>query len=223
MKIYPGMKVVSSQGPLGAVSEVGTDPAGGPGYVVIEGSDGQQRQVQLHSWRIEHDVLLIDPAPEQSASHGGSAREARVPVATPDTLQAEVAQLAPGQALKVPVVAEQAVVERRQVEGGGVRIHKTVHERQEVVEHPVTREDVDVQRVPINQYVETAPPIREEGDTTIIPVLEEVLVAEKRLVLKEEIHLTRRRSTTPQQTTVTLREEHVELEPIPPPSDHIDA
>lgn len=37
-----------------------------------------------------------------------------------------------------------------------------------------------------------APEIRTEGDVTIVPVLEEVLVVEKRLVLKEELHIRRR-------------------------------
>ena len=33
--------------------------------------------------------------------------------------------------------------------------------------------------------------MREEGDVTIIPVLEEIVVVEKRLVLKEELHVRR--------------------------------
>jgi stress response protein YsnF len=44
----------------------------------------------------------------------------------------------------------------------------------------------------MGRMVETAPEIRTESDVTILPVVEEVLVVEKRLVLKEELHIRRR-------------------------------
>jgi stress response protein YsnF len=46
----------------------------------------------------------------------------------------------------------------------------------------------------------------------VIPVVEEVLVVERRLVLKEEIHLRRVRTTTRHRETVTLRDEQVVIE-----------
>ena len=58
-----------------------------------------------------------------------------------------------------------------------------------------SEETVEVTRVPIDKVVETAPEIRTDGDVTIVPVLEEVLVVEKRLVLKEELHIRRRVET----------------------------
>jgi stress response protein YsnF len=45
-------------------------------------------------------------------------------------------------------------------------------------------------------------------------VLEEMLVVEKRLVLKEEIRITRRRIEVTEQTRVLLREEHVDIEEL---------
>jgi stress response protein YsnF len=47
-------------------------------------------------------------------------------------------------------------------------------------------------RAAMGRMVETAPEIRTESDVTILPVVEEVLVVEKRLVLKEELHIRRR-------------------------------
>lgn len=42
---------------------------------------------------------------------------------------------------------------------------------------------IEVRRVPIDRVVDTAPDIPVEGDVTIIPVLEEVVMVEKRLIL----------------------------------------
>jgi uncharacterized protein (TIGR02271 family) len=89
-----------------------------------------------------------------------------------------------------------------------------VNEREEVVEQPTMREDVDVERVAIGRVVDTVPAVREEGDTLIIPVLEEMLVVEKRLVLKEEIRVTKRRTTETEQVRVVLSEEQVTIEQL---------
>jgi stress response protein YsnF len=45
-----------------------------------------------------------------------------------------------------------------------------------------------------------------------VPVLEEVLVVEKRLVLKEELHLRRKVETETFEAPVTLRKQRVEVE-----------
>jgi len=55
---------------------------------------------------------------------------------------------------------------------------------------------------------------RREGDTLVIPVLEEMLIVEKRLVVKEEIRITTRRIQETEQARVLIREEHIELEEI---------
>jgi uncharacterized protein (TIGR02271 family) len=83
--------------------------------------------------------------------------------------------------------------------------------RQKVVDAPVVREPVEVQRVPINKVVDAAPPQREEGDTLIIPVVEEQLVVERRLLLKEEIRARKTRTTERHREEVTLRSENAEI------------
>jgi uncharacterized protein (TIGR02271 family) len=105
-------------------------------------------------------------------------------------------------------------VTRREVERGGVRVHKRVEEREEVVEQPTYREEVTVERVTLGQPLDTPVTARQEGDTLIIPVLEEMLVVEKRLVLKEEIRITKRRIEEMEQARILLREEHVDIEEL---------
>jgi uncharacterized protein (TIGR02271 family) len=114
----------------------------------------------------------------------------------------------------IPVVAEQLEVEKRKVEAGGFRISKTVTEREEVVDQPLMREEVQVKRVPVNQFVDGPVPVRHVGDTMIIPLLEEVLVVEKRLMLKEELHVKKAEVETYRPQRVTLRSEQVHVERI---------
>jgi len=113
----------------------------------------------------------------------------------------------------IPVLREELKVSKREVETGRVVVHKTVSERDENVEMLLRRTDVSVERVPVGRTVTEAPASREEGDVLIIPVMEEVLVVEKRLVLKEELHI---RKTTTERTAhevVRLRTESVKIEP----------
>jgi stress response protein YsnF len=68
--------------------------------------------------------------------------------------------------------------------------------------------------VPVNTVVAEAVPPREEGDTLIVPIFEEVLVTEKRLLLREEVHIVRRRVEVRAPQTITLRKENVDVHRI---------
>jgi uncharacterized protein (TIGR02271 family) len=112
----------------------------------------------------------------------------------------------------VPVIAEKLFVGKRQVERLGVRLTKTVSEHTETVEVPLIEERTEVERVPVNRAVDAAPQVRYEGDTMIVPVVEEVLVTEKRLVLREELHIRKRKVEVRIPHHVMLRREHIEVE-----------
>jgi len=114
----------------------------------------------------------------------------------------------------IPVIEESAVVTKRVVDRGGVRVTKLVHEREETIDEPLWQERVTVEWVQVNQPVDHAPTVRRDGDTLIIPILEEVVVVEKRLVLKEELRVTMQRVSRRQPQSVTLRREEVVVERI---------
>ena len=114
----------------------------------------------------------------------------------------------------IPVIEESAVVTKRVVDRGGVRITKLVHEREETIDEPLSQERVTVERVQVNQPVDHAPTVWRDGDTLIIPILEEVVVVEKRLVLKEELRVTMQRVSRRQPQSVTLRREEAVVERI---------
>ena len=126
---------------------------------------------------------------------------------------------AAGGRIVVPVVAEELAMGKRQVESGRVRITKQVREEQQTVDQPLFTEQAVVERVPVNRIVDGPVEVRHEGETMIVPLLEEVLVVEKRLMLREEVRVTTRRTETHQPQTVTLRKEDVKVERVGPASD----
>jgi uncharacterized protein (TIGR02271 family) len=116
-------------------------------------------------------------------------------------------------AIVIPIVAEEVVV-GRETNHERVRLKKSVRTRDELVELDVQRDEVEVERVAIERVVDEPPRVRVEGDTTIIPVIEEVLVVQKRLVLKEEIRVRKRRTTDRRRLRVPVRAEEVAIERI---------
>lgn len=114
--------------------------------------------------------------------------------------------------LVLPVLEEQLSVDKRVVDRERVRIHVTVASREEVIEVPLTREELKVERVPIGRNVENAEQPRQEGDIFVIPVYEEVLVVKKQLVLREEIRVTCTRHEDQTRQRATLRRENASIE-----------
>ena len=119
----------------------------------------------------------------------------------------------------LPVIEERATIRREVVETGRVVVTKRVHEADEQIVVPVQHDEVHYERVPLNQTLPagaTAPGPRQEGDTLIIPVLREVAVVEKRLLLVEELRITKRQVTTEHAEPLHLRREEVLVERLPP-------
>jgi stress response protein YsnF len=119
----------------------------------------------------------------------------------------------PAAGIAVPVTREEVEVTTRVVDTGrGVRVSKTVTEQPEEVRETLWHETVDVRRVPVDRVVAEAPPSRYEGDVLVVPVLEEILVVEKRYRIREELHITRVRQQHEHRETVPLRVEDVRVE-----------
>lgn len=75
-----------------------------------------------------------------------------------------------------------------------------------VVDEPLFVDDVQVERIPINRIIEGPLETRQEGNVTIVPVVEEVVMIEKRLLLKEEVRITRQRTEVARPRRVVLGE-----------------
>lgn len=139
---------------------------------------------------------------------------------TQENVQTDTAQMnatpAGEESLVVPVIAEELQVVVRAVERGRVRITKTVSEREEIIDEPLRMEDAVIERVEINRIVETAPPVRYEGDVMIVSLVEEIAVVEKKLMLREELHVSKRVIETHKPQSVVLRREEVGVEHVTP-------
>jgi uncharacterized protein (TIGR02271 family) len=112
----------------------------------------------------------------------------------------------------IPLAEERVSVTKREVETGRLRVEISVQERQDAVPVELSHDEVEVERVPVNKAVSHLPSVRLEGSTTIIPVVEEVVVVEKRLILVEEIHVRRKSVAETRQIPVTLRSEQVRID-----------
>lgn len=124
--------------------------------------------------------------------------------------------LAPEASTTFQEVEEHLSVRTRVRETGRVVARTVTEFHEEPVGGAGWRETVDVERVPVGRVVETVESPRQDGDVTVVPVYEEVLVVQKKLVLREELRLTTRREPIEGPSHVTLRRQRVEVERLPP-------
>jgi uncharacterized protein (TIGR02271 family) len=115
----------------------------------------------------------------------------------------------------IPLLAEEVAVAKKVIETGRVRVARVTHEREQLIDELLAHQTAEIERVRIGQQVDTMPAVREEGDTIVIPIVEEVLVVERRLFLKEEVRVRRVRSTERHQESVTLRHHEAVVTRLP--------
>lgn len=132
----------------------------------------------------------------------------------------ETTEAGEGPVGRIPIVEERAQIHRRTVETGRVRVRLRTEVEEVPVEAALRHEALEVERVAIGRELapgETPPMPREEEDgaVLIVPVLEEVLVVETRLVLAEEVRIRRHVAVETAATTVALRRQRAEVERLP--------
>jgi uncharacterized protein (TIGR02271 family) len=112
----------------------------------------------------------------------------------------------------LPLVEERLAIDKREVETGRVRIRTHAEDHLARVSEELEREQVVVERVAVNRQIAEPPEIREVNGVLIVPIFEEVLVVEKRLVLKEELHVRRARTRERVEKSATLRRMHADVQ-----------
>ncbi len=119
-----------------------------------------------------------------------------------------------------PLVEEALRVGKRRVETGRVRVSVATDAEERLVRETLRSERAEVDRVAVGRELaegEPAPAVRREADgTLVVPVLEEVLVVERRLVLREEVRLRLVATEEAVEEPVTLRRQRAEVERLPP-------
>ena len=133
----------------------------------------------------------------------------------PESVGAPGPAEAPDDPNTLRLLGEEVSFGKERVETGRVRVRVVTREHEEAVDVPLTRERVEVERVAIGRDIEAIPPRRQEGDTLVVPVVEEVVVVRRKLVLKEEVRLKLVRSTEQHRENVILRRQEAVIERIP--------
>lgn len=205
VRIDPGAAVEATDGRLGTVDEVIVHPdGGGLAYVAVR-----------RGW--SNEQLLV---PADLVRAVNSPREVQLGV-TRDEAQARASEV-PSDALLlardrgtevvIPIVEERLVPGKQQVDLGELRVHKYVDQIEEAVRQEVTRDDLIVERIPINREIDEPVTTRHEGEWMVIPIMREVLVVRKQLMLAEEVRIAKREVTEEQEVREVTRHERLELE-----------
>lgn len=188
-----GARVVDEHGQeLGVVERV---DATAPTFILVR-THREQRAVRI-------PITIVDRA-------ASTADRIVVPGMGEQLATAADAAAAEGP-LTIPVVAEQAFATVREVEQGRAVIEKRVEVVPHVAKIDVGTDEVEVERVRLDQEVDTAPTVRQEGDTLIVPVVEEVLVVTKRYIVREEVRVTKRRVVREETLHEDLQREIVDV------------
>src|SRR3954469_10408926 len=111
----------------------------------------------------------------------------------------------------IPLAEESASVSKREVETGQVRVALSTDIETVIARETLRGCKIEIERVPVNRVLpdgEPVPQSRQEGDTLVIPVVEEKAVVVKRLVVTEEGG---RRFVTAEVTDETPFEEKVSV------------
>jgi stress response protein YsnF len=119
----------------------------------------------------------------------------------------------------ISLAEETARVALRETETGRVRVTTQTEVSTEVIRQELQGMTAEVVRVPIDRTLEPgekAPSPRTEGDVMIIPIFEEIVVVEKRIVLREELHITQRVTTETVEVPVELRKQKASVERLSP-------
>ncbi len=112
------------------------------------------------------------------------------------------------EAIHLDLHAEELIVSRHRVDTI-VKVSRTTKLVEKTINELLSDSQVVVERVPVGIVVDVMPPVREEGDTTVFPVVEEILVTERRLFLREEVHVRKVNATRQHVEAATLREQSV--------------
>ena len=206
VQVDPGAVVEASDGRLGTVDEVLTRPDTGELTSLLVRRDATSEQIT-----ISVDLIESVPSRRQVRLRVGRDQVGAVAEGGRGTLEARE-RVAEGEQVRVPIAEERLVPGKRPVQLGEIRVHKRVEEREDVIRQPLTRDEVTIERVRASRPVEGPVGPREEGEWLIVPVVEEVLVVQKRLMVTEEIRIRRRPVTEEQEIRETVRRERAEVE-----------
>jgi uncharacterized protein (TIGR02271 family) len=106
---------------------------------------------------------------------------------------------------------EELIPRKRAVQTGEVRLQTDVVQEQRTVDVPVTREEVYVERRPVERRASDRP-ISDTAETIKVPVTEEEVTVEKRPVVYEEVEVGKRAVQETEAVDATVRREELRVQ-----------
>jgi len=229
-EILPGTHVRTATGLIGSVERVDPHEVDGvaSGTLLVRATDSARRYriplqlVEARGEEVDQSVvhtmvrLALDPADleryivgddedQDTRASAGSVAERH------DTVVSAATARDAGETLRIPVFAEEMMVEMRPIQRGIVRVHKSVETTEQRLTTTLTHDDVIIERIPADQYDASTPP---NPDETIIPVIKERLVVETRAVVVEYVRIRTRRVTEDQEVRAPVRREVVTVQEL---------
>jgi len=113
----------------------------------------------------------------------------------------------------VSLAEERVELGTRKVVDRRIRITRSTKADEKLIETELTHEDALIKRVAKNEAVKPGniPQVRQEGEVTIIPVIEERIEIVKHYFLTEEIHVIKKRRKETHQENITLRSQEINI------------
>ncbi|MCA1644079.1 MAG: YsnF/AvaK domain-containing protein [Chloroflexi bacterium] len=106
---------------------------------------------------------------------------------------------------------EELVANKQNVETGQVQVGKNVVSEERTLDVPVTREEVSVERHPVDRRPSDGP-IHDRGESIDVPVHEERVDVDKRAVVYEEVEVGKRQVQDTEQVSGTVRREEARVD-----------
>lgn len=196
-RIAVGAQVETRDGHFGVVEDVLVQPRSG--------------QLIWLMVRHDHDLYMV---PADSIVEVVGRNRVRLAGSEDDTLARANAVASAGdeQTVRVPIHEERLHVSTQTVDLGEVRLHRHVDREPEIVTRAVERDELVVERVKLDRLIDAPVSTREEDGWLVVPIMEEVLVVTKQLVLTEEVRIGTRRVVEEQEVYEELRRERIEIE-----------
>lgn len=190
----------------------------------ISNSSGNDLYLNVTKDDLKNDRYTTAPEGYTAGYASGTTTSRSDVVERGDQLTGTRGQTTGDKDIDVPVREEQLTVDKQRGQMGEAHIHKDTVEQQQSLNVPVTHEEVEIERRPVNKEL-TPDEVNAQSwqdKDIVMPVMGEEVVAEKRPVVKEELHIHKEPVTETEQVSDTVRKEQVRVEGLDDQGNTID-
>ncbi|HET7034137.1 MAG TPA: DUF2382 domain-containing protein [Thermomicrobiaceae bacterium] len=205
-----GMPVYALDGPLGVITSVprvDLDDPGAPAEVIVLAN------VETASRGVEEFLRVTRPMVDRvqnGALYLGVSRRDVPPASASVAATQRLRGTAVG--LTIPVVEEQVEIQTRVVDLGHVHVRKQVEQQLDERTLPLRHQEMQIEHVPVDEVIPEMLEPYMDGDAYVVPIVEEEVVIERRLRLKELLRITRVAAEHEQTLRTPYRRERVVVE-----------